>query len=61
MLMLLIAGAFLIPDGTYNTAHAFFSGATHIVFAIIQAPNEPPKQQILSYPRAVMTSLAHLP
>ena len=35
MLILLIAGAFFIPDGTYNTVRFIFSGATHIVFANI--------------------------
>lgn len=36
MLILLIAGAFLIPAGTYNTARFTFSDAAHIVFPIFR-------------------------
>ena len=46
ILELFTAGAFLIPEGTYITAPFILSGTTHIVFAIIPAPNEPPKRHM---------------
>lgn len=54
-------GAFLMPDGTNSTARSTFSGAAHMSFARMPAPNEPPMQRMRGKPRASITSAAHSP
>ena len=61
MLALRIAGAFLIPDGMYRSAFFTLSGTSHIAFATMPPPNDPPNRLMRSYPKSAMTSPAHLP
>lgn len=39
-----------MAEGTSSTLHATASGAVHMAFTMIPAPNEPPKQAIFEIP-----------
>ena len=54
-------GAFLMPEGTNSTARSTFSGAAHMSFARMPAPNEPPMQRMRANPKASITCAAHSP
>ena len=55
------AEALFVPEGIYITAFFTFSGTSHIAFAMMPPPKDPPKRLILTLPAELPAALGALP